>query len=130
MPCKPARCFEDGWTVRAPYFHIRTVFLRFCASRRPVDRLAGAMLAPIDQMAHNQVLPGKYNTKMPSLYGPARLIIRTFPSPFMASARARTVPAYVIVFFFFFFLILICRWTPSNKDRIASGLVSALSNTF
>ena len=28
-----------------------------------------------------------------ALYGPARLIIRIFPNPFMASARARTVPA-------------------------------------
>ena len=52
--------------VQAPYFYTRTVFLRFCAGRKPVDRLAGAVLAPTGQMAHNQVLPGKYNTKVAS----------------------------------------------------------------
>ena len=45
--------------VRAPYFHTRTVFLRFCAGSRTVDRLAGAVLAPTGQMAHDQVLPGR-----------------------------------------------------------------------
>ena len=50
--------------VRAPQFYTRTVFLRFFAGRRHVDRLAGAMLVPTGQMAHNQVLSGKYNTKV------------------------------------------------------------------
>ena len=40
------------------------VFLRFCVGRRPVDRLAGAVLATTGQMAYNQVLPGKYNTNV------------------------------------------------------------------
>ena len=63
MPCRFARSFKDVWT---PYFHTRSVFLWFCAGSRPVDYLAGAVLAPTGQMAHNQVLPGKNNMKMPS----------------------------------------------------------------
>ena len=86
MPCRPAQCFEDFWTRMAPYFHTRTVFLRFCAGRMPVDGLAGTVLAPPGQMAHNitrRWLHGPHR----SLYGPARLIIRIFTSPIMASAR-------------------------------------------
>ena len=59
--------------VRLPYFQwlkieheqfSYMVFLRLCADRRPVCRLAGAVLVPTGQTAHNQVLPGKYNTKV------------------------------------------------------------------
>ena len=55
----------------------------------PVDRLAGAVLAPTGQMAHDQVLPGKYNTKMASS-GPVRpgtTDHTDIPSRFMASPR-------------------------------------------
>ena len=44
--------------IRLPYFHTRTVFLRFCAGRRPVDRLVewggGGALAPTCQIAHKK----------------------------------------------------------------------------
>ena len=48
-----------------------TVFLRFCAGRRPVDNLAGGgggvgVLAPTGQIAHNKVLPGNYYTMVTS----------------------------------------------------------------
>ena len=41
-----------------------TVFLRFCAGRTPVGRLAGAVLAPTGRIACNQGLPGKDNPKV------------------------------------------------------------------
>ena len=83
-------------SVRAPYFYTRTVFLRFRAGRRPVDCLAGAVLATTDQMAHNEVFAGKYNTKVDSQVssGPVR---RTtdIPKPVYGIS---TVHAYIIVF--------------------------------
>ena len=86
--------------VRAPYLYTRTVFLRFCAIRRPVDRLVWALLAPTGQMAHDQVLPGKYNTKVASRAssGPVRpgtTDHKYIPMPVYGIC---TVPAYIIVF--------------------------------
>ena len=89
--------------VRAPYFQTRTIFLRFCVGSRPVDPLAGIVLTPTGQMAHNQVLPAKLKQRCLhgphwALYCPAWLIIRICSNPFMAFAGAHTVPAYMIVF--------------------------------
>ena len=86
--------------VRAPCFHTCMVFLRFCAGSRPVDRLAGAVLAPTGQITYNQVLPGKCNTMVPSLAssGPVRpgaTDHTDIPKPVY---NTRTVPAYIIVF--------------------------------
>ena len=83
------------------YFHTRTVFLRFCAGRRPVNRLAGAVLAPTGQMAHNAVLPGsKYNTKVASWDSshPVRPSTTDHTDIHKAVYGIRTVPAYIIEF--------------------------------
>ena len=53
------RCFD-------PYVHRIVIHVRSSYDFVPVDRLAGAMPAPTGRMAHNQVLPGKYNTKVAS----------------------------------------------------------------
>ena len=78
----------------------RCLDLRFCAGRRPVDRLAGAVLVPTCQIAHNQVLPGKYNTKVASWASPGPIRPCTtdhtdIPKPVYG---IHTVPAYIIVF--------------------------------
>ena len=83
--------------VRAPYFHTRTVFLRFCAGRTLVDCLAGTMLVPSSQMAHNQFLPGKYNAKVasPDPVRPGTTDHTDIPTPVYG---IRTVSAYLIEF--------------------------------
>ena len=54
-------------------FHIWSSY-DFIPVEGPVGRLAGTMLAPMCKIGHNQVLPGKYNTKVHSLAssGPIR----------------------------------------------------------
>ena len=72
----PTRCFEDVWTtIRASYFqwlkveHAQfsyTVFLRFYAGRRARRPSFGGHASLHGKIAHNQVLPSKYNTKVHS----------------------------------------------------------------
>ena len=57
--------------------------------------LRGSVPAPTVQMVHNQVLPGKYNTKASGPVRPGTTDHTDISKPVYG---IRTVPAYIIVF--------------------------------